>query len=424
MSKENYLYALHFHKLGLNATCISNELTEHNFYNKNILKVPCHKWKDLRTRRQSIDELKKYPWTDSTGVGIVAGFKNIHVLDLDGCTNYSIVEEILSYLELPADYEWVIQSGSLCGYHIYFYSDKIDVQEDDDVVSSYATKQEYEHLFDKIELLWSTHAVLPPSLHNTGNKYEFVNCRIPSETPLEIDISNFNKIKEKYLDRVKEVIKKSYFEEWVATESVNQPSSHDTINLSELKGKLSMVLDIETDGLISTQMNQKVFPSIIQIAWLIMDEEGIVYKKVSELLNSNFNPNSKAFEINKIDPEKLKQIGKDSKTVLKEFRNDLKHCDFVVAHNIEFDIPVLANELSNYYIENDLNSKIKICTMRKSLPLFRTDFDSNPKFPKLDELFYKLFNYQVVQQHNAQSDVLLTSKCFKQLRKRKLINIA
>lgn len=422
MENSFYLHALHYHKLGMNSTCISNTLTEHNFYNSNILKVPCHLWKDLMSRRQSIEEMKNYPWGKATGVGIVTGFENIHVLDIDGCTNPSFVPKVLEALELPTDYEWVIQSGGKCGYHIYFYSNVFEYLNEEDVVSTFPPSVDFEYLFDKMEILWKTHAVLPPSLHNSGNEYSFVNCRIPKSKPTKIDITKFESLKSKYLNRSKEVKKASYSEDWIATENIEQPSNQDSVNLKDIQSDLYLVLDTETDGLIGKDnLDQPLYPSIVQLAWLIMDGEGIVYKKVSDLINCDFDSNSKAFGINKLNPEIIKKIGKKPQDIYKAFRNDLKYCEYVISHNIDFDVPIIKNELDKYGVDSDLIDKKKICTMKKSIPLFKTKFDTSPRYPKLDELFEKLFKYKVNQIHNAQADVLLTSKCFNELKKRELI---
>ena len=45
------------------------------------------------------------------------------------------------------------------------------------------------------------------------------------------------------------------------------------------------------------------------------------------------------------------------------------------------------------------------------------------KFPKLTELYEKLFNYQIEQRHNAESDALLTAKCFKELVNKEIIDL-
>lgn len=421
MDNLNYLHALHYHNLGLNATCISNTVTEHNFYSKNILKVPCHKWKDLKSRRQSLDELQNYSWNTSVGVGAVAGYENLHLIDIDGCISSNFLSNVLQILGLPLDYEWVVQTGSLNGYHIYFYSEKFEELKDDDVVSTFPSNVANEHLFDKIEVLWNTHAVLPPSVHNSSHDYSFINCRIPSNKPRRIEISKFETIKNKYLNRTKEIIKTSYFEEWVATENVKQPSNQSEIDLGKIKGTLFLVFDIETDGLVEkNSIGASVYPSIVQISWLIMDKDGIVYKKVSDLVKTTFNEKSEAFKINRLNTERISQLGKAPKSIYREFNSDLKYCKYIAAHNIDFDLPILKNEMEKSFIESEIHNKEKVCTMKSGVSLFQSEYDLKPKYPKLSELFEKLFNYKINQIHSAQADVLLTSKCLRELIKRRL----
>ena len=45
------------------------------------------------------------------------------------------------------------------------------------------------------------------------------------------------------------------------------------------------------------------------------------------------------------------------------------------------------------------------------------------KNPKLTELYLKLFNYQIEQNYNAESDALITAKCLKELLNKNIILI-
>jgi hypothetical protein len=68
---EIKLFAKHYHKLGLNITCISNQVNEYDFYSKNIIKAPNHKWDHLFELRQIESEIESYNWGLSTSVGNV-----------------------------------------------------------------------------------------------------------------------------------------------------------------------------------------------------------------------------------------------------------------------------------------------------------------------------------------------------------------
>ncbi|WP_310993119.1 exonuclease domain-containing protein [Aequorivita marina] len=409
---NNKILANHFYKLGLNITCIANYVTENNFYDANILKGPYHEWKHLKHERQSLSELENYDWDNAVGIGTIAGFENLHILDIDGCSNYEFIEDLLIILGLPKSYQWVVKTGSLDGYHIYFFSDLIEVLEEDQVASSYPPNLDNTALFEKIELLWSTHIVLPNSLHKSGSKYSFANCKFPKEKPTFIDINKFKIIESLFLNISEIEKKKVYFS--LSKEkhrNVTLPNNINLIDLSNIEENLFFLFDIETDGLIK---NGK-YPNIVQVSWMIMDTNGIVYKKNTELVNSDFNENSDAFKINKLNPSIIKKIGKQPSDVFLDMTYDLKHCKIISAHNLKFDLSILENEFRKYQIDFNFDSLERFCTMDFGTELLSNEFNPEPKFPKLTELFEHLFNHKIKQFHNANSDVTILAKCVKEL---------
>ena len=74
-------------------------------------------------------------------------------------------------------------------------------------------------------------------------------------------------------------------------------------------------------------------------------------------------------------------------------------------------------------MEDVMNKRISYCTMQAS-----TDFCKIPshdgrgyKYPKLQELYKKLFGEAFNDAHNAMSDIEATEKCFWVLKEKKLI---
>lgn len=402
----------HLFKLGFNITCITNYITEHNFYDANILKGPYHEWKHLKNTRQKIEELESYDWDNAVGIGTIAGFENLHILDIDGCSNYEFIEDLLIILGLPKNYEWVVRTGSLDGYHIYFFSDLIEVLEEDQVASSYPPNLDNTALFEKIELLWSTHIVLPNSLHKSGSNYSFTNCKFPIEKPNFININKFKIIESLFLNISEIEKKKVYFS--LSKEkhrNVKLPNNINLIDLSKIEENLFFLFDIETDGLIKNGE----FPNIVQVSWMIMDTKGVVYKKTTELVNSDFKENSDAFKVNKLNPSIIKRIGKKPSDVFLDMTYDLKHCKIISAHNLKFDLSVLENEFHKYQIDFIFDGLEKFCTMEFGTKLFSNEINPEPKYPKLTELFEHLFNHKIKQFHNANSDVTILAKCIKEL---------
>ncbi|WP_426065234.1 exonuclease domain-containing protein [Flavobacterium sp. DSP2-3-1] len=416
--KENQLLANHLLKLGLNITCIANYITEYNFYDANILKGPYHEWEHLKNEKQSKEELNSYDWENSVGMGTIAGYNNLHVLDIDGCSSYDFVEDLLVILGLPTYYEWVVRSGSQDGFHIYFYSELLTKLQEDQVASTYPPNLDNIGLFEKIELLWRTHVVLPNSLHKSGAQYSFTNCKFPKSIPTIIDIKKFEIIEALFLNISKIEIKKVYYKSSIKKhKDINQPSNIDIIDLSIINKELFFLFDIETDGLIKNGN----YPNILQISWVIMDFDGIIYKKNTELINSDFNDQSEAFKINRLKPEIIRKIGRDPEDIFQELCYDLKYCNVISAHNTDFDVLVLQNEFQKYNIAFNFNNIDKFCTMKWGFDKFKNNESPDPKFPKLTEIYSYLFNHEINQLHNSQSDVTILAKCVKEMLYKKMI---
>jgi DNA polymerase III epsilon subunit-like protein len=112
----------------------------------------------------------------------------------------------------------------------------------------------------------------------------------------------------------------------------------------------------------------------------------------------------------------------------------------IVAHNIDFDIKMILIEIERNRIEilkrspecmtifnptyEELNGVEHYCTMRKGTILTNIIVDSkiqgrppSLKWPRLNELYGKLFNNETVTGlHNAMVDVLVCLRCYMMMR--------
>jgi DNA polymerase III epsilon subunit-like protein len=420
--EELALFAKHYHKLGLNVTCLSEKLTEYNFYCKNRMKAPNHKWVHLLSSRQSDNEFNNINWSDATGVGCTGGYNDLHILDIDGCPSYELVENMLAILGLPKTYEWVVKTGSKYGYHIFLYTEKFPDLKENEVVSVFNPKSEYLHLIEKIEFLWATNVALPPSLHPSGNKYKFVNCDFPQALPTEIDQSKLYDIVRKYLDVSYTETKIRYSEIVVEIEYSEAPSDIDDVFLGEGDPDKILVLDIETDGLIANNNSEKIFPKIIQIAWLIMDKKGKIYKKSSSLIKDPTIDYNKAHLINNIDEYVAAKIGNKLDDVITKLARDMQYVKHVVSHNANFDISILKYYFQREGLPNLFNRSNIICTMQLGQDICKIGYPPY-KYPKLTELYNSLFGTHLTQLHNAEADVVATTICFKKMLETNIVKL-
>jgi DNA polymerase III epsilon subunit-like protein len=122
-----------------------------------------------------------------------------------------------------------------------------------------------------------------------------------------------------------------------------------------------------------------------------------------------------------IDFEVARMVGFPINEIMSKFVEDLKISDFIVSHNTDFDIDILSNYFLVNFNTNPFSKKKIICTMKSSVDYCKIESRYGFKYPKLNELYEKLFNYKISNSHNAEIDVLHTLKCFKKLKKLKII---
>ena len=192
-----FLYANYYFNFDFNVTCITGKLTTTNISHKSLLKAPSHKWEQLRNARQSINDLRSYDWEQAVGLGVVLGYNRLRALDIDGCEDFTLINEFLEKLNFPSNYKWLIQSGSKKGFHILFYSDNHKFNVLKNKVKAFKSNSNFKMKFKHIELRWIGHLVLPPSLHPSTMHYQFLNG-IPLQAPSEIALENLYGLLKKY----------------------------------------------------------------------------------------------------------------------------------------------------------------------------------------------------------------------------------
>jgi len=123
----------------------------------------------------------------------------------------------------------------------------------------------------------------------------------------------------------------------------------------------------------------------------------------------------KDFLIKKTD--QLNKNGIKFNDILNELEEDLLKSDYIVAHNLNFDRSSLLAELTRNNCNNLIHlfeSKKHICTLKESINVCCISRSPNGsyKWPKLSELYEKLFNRKLRNAHNARYDVENLSLCF------------
>ena len=189
---------------------------------------------------------------------------------------------------------------------------------------------------------------------------------------------------------------------------------------------MKLFIDTETTGLPKRRnapySDVDNWPRLVQLAWVVVDSNGQELSAVERIVKPDgFTIPSEAAKIHGITTEMAKLKGARLVEVLVDFAAALEQSRTVVAHNIDYDRPVLEAEFIRAGMKCFLGRKKLICTKESS-----TDYCELPgrygyKWPSLDELHRKLFNKSMGAAHNALVDVRACMKCYFELENRGVI---
>lgn len=555
--------ATYYHAMGMDLSIIQGHGDDNKSYKNPGICDPFPVSGFLNNQSNGVSSLFNQSWRIATGIGVCLGHAHIRAIDVDGidynCQILSVDEngnqyfdriggvlnKVLEKLGLPSDYPWVIQSGSQTGFHILFVTFELDDEIENIALTpntkycfNYNGPEFLEPYFNRMELLWNGHLVLPPSIHYSGNEYIFRHKRIPSIVPANICLSKLNDMMNHFCaqgvfttydygeNRKLELIetKKLYSEydschgyicsteykedsiAWL--ENCQSPDAYNSLairyvlgkgvpvdkkkafilfntagdtpyarfNIASLiacgyfegttddvedylqmrddEGKLVdswivdgedkfnlvrenakkyaqqsgwyLFFDTETTGIPlnykAPSSDIKNWPRLVQLGWILMTENG---KKVSKgnyiIKPDGFTIPAEAAKIHKITTKMALELGYNLSYVIDKFLQDFNKAKYIVGHNIDFDKKIVGAELIRLSRPDIMDSKQAFCTMKSSIDFCKIPGYYGYKYPKLQELYHKLFGNDFEEAHNAASDIEATQQCFWELRRRKLI---
>lgn len=194
-----------------------------------------------------------------------------------------------------------------------------------------------------------------------------------------------------------------------------------------------IVFDTETSGLPST-IN---IPTIVQFSYVKYDlESGKIEKEVDHIIKqpAGFVIPEDSIRIHRVTNEMCSTQGVDILNILNQFVEDSEDCYRIIGHNIGFDMDRVASvynkmthsrhpeEIRKFYerklkyMAHKMHPKL-FCTMKNSIDfcnIVKTNVKGNSykKFPKLVELYEKLFQEQPSGLHNSLVDVYACLRCY------------
>ena len=188
---------------------------------------------------------------------------------------------------------------------------------------------------------------------------------------------------------------------------------------------MHIVIDIETTGIVWRCKQTDRYPRyrdlcayesarIISISWQVLSANYDVLEVAHHYVKpSGFEKMpEEAEKVHGITTEDVMTNGKPFHVAATQLYDHLKRheCSIVVGHNIPFDACIICSELCriNHTDAYKIFSRLtRVCTMLEAKHYFRLN-----KYPKLTDLYERLFNEPMANAHSSDADVDATAKCY------------
>lgn len=207
-----------------------------------------------------------------------------------------------------------------------------------------------------------------------------------------------------------------------------------------------LIFDTETNGL-PKNGNYKAamadldnWPRVIQLAWQYYDHDGILLAEDENLIlpdgwlipsimgfvDQGFSikeaeKKAKFWIDNGFSTEGSQEYGIPIADAMEPFIEYYNMSKALIAHNIAFDYKVLGAELMRAKMKSSGALIPKVCTMMASVDFCKIPGKYGYKWPKLEEVYYKLFRENFDGAHDAMADVKACARVFFELKKKGLI---
>ena len=190
-----------------------------------------------------------------------------------------------------------------------------------------------------------------------------------------------------------------------------------------------LFFDTETTGIPNDYKapctNTDNWPRLVQLGWLLTDAAGRILSEGNHIVRPDgFEIPKAASDVHGITTEFALENGKPLLDVIFAFGADLNQADCVVGHNLDYDLHIVGAE----YVRLGYDSRIMfarptLCTMQATIQFCNIPGRFGPKWPKLMELYTKLFGQGFDGAHDAMADIRATKDCFFELLKRGLVRL-
>ena len=183
---------------------------------------------------------------------------------------------------------------------------------------------------------------------------------------------------------------------------------------TEQKNLKVCFFDTETNGLPVKNDFSKV--SLLELGWVITDIDRNIIKEGNYLVRGDFEVPEIITKLTGITKQKTEVDGQPLSFVLGQFYEDIKDCEFIVAHNLRFDYGMMKKEFGRYInpkYEKEFQSKIQLDSLWMFRQLFKKPDVANHRLTTIYDHLHPSEHY--IQTHRAIDDVHMIIKCMNRI---------
>lgn len=189
-----------------------------------------------------------------------------------------------------------------------------------------------------------------------------------------------------------------------------------------------LIFDTETTGLPirydAPLTDLDNWPRAVQVAWQLHAQDGSLIEAQDFVIEPDgFDIPYNASKIHGISTAVAHHFGKPLATALKSFKEAVKQSQYLVGHNVQFDINILGAEYLRVEGVNPFEGMLSVDTSEEGRNYCQLAGGKGGgfKIPKLAELYEKLFEESFAEAHNAIADVEATTRIFLELLRKGII---
>ena len=168
--------------------------------------------------------------------------------------------------------------------------------------------------------------------------------------------------------------------------------------------------------------NNTITGDIIQLAYMVCTDEGKITKSCDYYIKDRV-ADSRVTEITGITTDILREKGVEFKDVIHEFCQDILKVRTMCGHCVHTDIAKIQRNIKKYNIVPTIDTGETIDPFKEikyddTMILYKQFMGESAKKCALQSVYFEIFKKEMIDAHDAMSDVKHTNLCYVELKKR------